>query len=372
VFSDEPFERRQIVGQTIRHTAIPLALLALACALACARPALAAVETERVAEPASDVRDYWTDARLEAAVPPDLPIAPSPAAARGAGTNGSPSWVAGADAGSPPRAAMREGEARPDGVPVVDPSHEEIADPAAPDVSAHGKVFFTVPSGAEAGDYVCSGTAVNSRNRSVVWTAGHCVYPEGGPDFVTNWVFIPGYHEGEQPYGQWPAKRLATTGPWQEVANIKYDLGAAVVRRTGGRRLEALVGARGIAFNQPRDQLYGAYGYPAVPTFYPEFTGEREFRCVSKPTGDDEPGSSGPQTMSIQCDMTGGSSGGGWIAGTTLLSVTSYGYTLELDRLYGPYMSQTAKALYASVRGKPKRKSSGHKGGKGGGKKPRL
>ena len=44
--------------------------------------------------------------------------------------------------------------------------------------------------------------------------------------------------------------------------------------------------------------------------------------------------------------------------------MTSYGYSRELDRLYGPYMSTSAKALYRKVRGKSKRKGSGKKGGK--------
>ena len=249
-------------------------------------------------------------------------------------------------------------------------TRDEITDPSQAEFRPHGKVFFTIPSGAEAGDYVCSATTVNSKNKSVVWTAGHCVYPEGGSGFVTNWTFVPAYHEGTAPFGEWPAKRLATTGPWEGAANIKYDLGAAVVRTSAeGTKLQNVVGARGIGFDQPREQTYQAIGYPAVPPPL-EFTGEREFRCTSPFGGSDEPGTTGPPTMVIDCDMTGGSSGGGWIAGTTLLSVTSYGYPLELDQLYGPYMSSSAKALYKNVRGgKKKKKPKGSKGPKGKGGK---
>ena len=60
--------------------------------------------------------------------------------------------------------------------------------------------------------------------------------------------------------------------------------------------------------------------------------------------------------------MTGGSSGGGWVSRQTLLSVTSYGYAIEPNHLYGPYLSTTAKALYRGVSGKKKKR----KGGKGG------
>ena len=279
---------------------------------------------------------------------------------------GSPSYVAATRPGGAARAGLRSGTPRPAKGVLPGDTRDEITDPAAPEFSPHGKVFFTVPNGEEAGDYVCSGTAVNSRNRSVVWTAGHCVLPESSPGFATNWIFVPAYGAGSEPYGRWTAKRLATTGPWQASRNIKYDVGAAVVRRTPeGERLGGLVGGRGIGFDQPRDHLYRAYGYPAVISpLAPEFDGEREFRCTSRPLGTDNPGTSGPATTSIECDMTGGSSGGGWIVDSTLLTVTSYGYELELDSLYGPYMSTAAKSLYRQVRGKPKRKKAG-KGSKG-------
>lgn len=361
-----------------RHPAIPPVLLALVLALlgAFASPASGGVETARVAQSGGEVRDYWTNARLGAAQPIEAPLAPAGSMSTGArdraASSPAPSYVSAAAPEAAARAALRDGSPdRPSNGIIPGTTRDEILDPAAPEFSAHGKVFFTIPSGAEAGDYVCSGTAVNSRNRSVVWSAGHCVFPEDGTQFVTNWIFVPGYHEGSQPYGQWPAKRLATTGPWQEVTNIKYDLGAAVVRLDAeGQRLQTVVGGRGIGFDQPRDHIYRAHGYPAVPPPL-EFTGEREFRCTSPPTGSDEPGTTGPATISIECDMSAGSSGGGWVVDTTLLSVTSYGYPLDLDQLYGPYMSASAKALYRSVRGKPKKKSAGTKNGSKGSKGPR-
>ena len=329
-----------MVGTMRRHLAIPLALIALLAAA----PA-SAVETQRVADPAAEVRDYWTQAKMRAAEP----LGPVEEAAA-------------------PEPAPRAFDCLP-----IRMCAKEVPDPTAVGVRTHGKVYFSIPKGDRAGDYVCSGTVVNSHRRSVVWTAGHCVYAvdeegEGDvPGFVTNWIFVPAYDEGAQPFGQWPARRLATTGPWQAAGNIKYDLGAAVVRRDPeGRLLQDVVGARGIAFDQPRERTYEAIGYPAenLPTV--TFDGEREFSCVSEPTANDDPGTAGPATMAIRCDMTGGSSGGGWVSFGKLYSVTSYGYSQELDRLYGPYMSTSAKALYRKVRGTPKGKS----GKKPGGKKP--
>lgn len=356
-------------ANTASPRALPPLLAGIAALLLSAAPAAeAAAPVERVAEPASSVRDYWTPQRMRAAVPvgaPDAEVDSTGEAGDRPLLGGAPSYVPSAAAGSPARAAIRNGSAGGGRVPGV--LSDEVADPSAVDLRAHGRVFFTIPQGTEAGDYVCSATAVNSRNRSVVWTAGHCVFEISGGGYVTNWTFVPAYSDRTAPFGEWPAKRLAAPKPWQTVQNLHYDLGAAVVgKNTSGQRLQEVVGARGIGFDLPRDQLYDAYGYPAeLP-----FTGEREYQCESEQAGSDQTVGSGPATMSIDCDMTGGASGGGWISGTTLLSVTSYGYRADPFHLYGPYMSRAAKALYRSVSGKRKRKHHGHggKGGKGGGK----
>ena len=81
------------------------------------------------------------------------------------------------------------------------------------------------------------------------------------------------------------------------------------------------------------------------------FTGEIEYSCASSNRGSDSPGVGGPNTVRTSCDMTAGSSGGGWIAGRTLLSVTSYGYPTEPGVLYGPYLGRgRQEALQAGPR----------------------
>ena len=61
--------------------------------------------------------------------------------------------------------------------------------------------------------------------------------------------------------------------------------------------------------------------------------------------------SASPPTIAIGCDMTGGSSGGGWIVNMkdglgTLVSVNSYGYFSQPDAMYGPYQGNAAEKLY--------------------------
>ncbi len=337
------------------------ALVAAAAALAAAAPAPAA---ERVGEPAAEVRDYWTPSRMRAAepveevVPATAPAPQAPAPVIG----GVPTYVPPAEASAPSRAKLRSGAPRVE-LPMLS---RLVPDESAAGVRMHGRVFFTIPSGPEADDYSCSGTVVNSQNRRVVWTAGHCAYERDGGGYVENWTFIPAYRDGAAPFGEWPAKRLLVTGRYSRAQDIRYDFAAAAVARDpAGQAIQDVVGARGIAFNQVRRQRYSAYGYPVVGRFAGN---RREYSCASDEQGGDRFFPTEPRPLAISCDMTGGASGGGWIApGGVLLSDTSYGYGNDPFTLYGPYLGDAAENLYREIAYKRKKKRGG-KGGKGGGR----
>jgi V8-like Glu-specific endopeptidase len=211
----------------------------------------------------------------------------------------------------------------------------------SPYPTMHGKVFFSDG----AANYVCSGTALTSGNQSVVWTAGHCVN-EGPGGFYTNWAFVPAYRDGAAPYGTWAAENLLTTSAWGNSGDFSYDLGAAVVATNGsGQTLTSVVGGRGIAFNQAAEQRYLSHGYPAAPPF----SGGRMYICDANLGTRDT--SANPPTLGIGCDMTGGSSGGGWVVGNNVLSVNSYGYTTQPNVMYGPYQGSVAQNLYTTASG---------------------
>jgi hypothetical protein len=209
---------------------------------------------------------------------------------------------------------------------------------STPYPAMHGKVFFT-DNGV---NYVCSGTALTSGNESVVWTAGHCVN-EGPGAYFTNWAFVPAYKDGARPYGTWAARTLLTTSAWRTGGDFSFDEGAAVVSTNAGQTLTDVVGSRGILFNQAPVQHYLAHGYPAAAPF----TGGRMFICESDLALQDT--SANPPTLGIGCDMTGGSSGGGWVVGNNVLSVTSYGYQSLKNVLFGPYHGTVAQQLYTSA-----------------------
>ncbi|MGH3950603.1 MAG: trypsin-like serine peptidase [Pseudonocardiaceae bacterium] len=251
------------------------------------------------------VEDYWTPERMRSATPSDLarPGKQNPGKGHGKG-----------------------GKNRTDAV-------QESPQPEL------GKVFFTLGGT----DYVCSGTATTSGNADVVTTAGHCLN-EGPGDYATNFAFVPAYENGNRPYGTWTAAQLFTTSQWANSGDFEYDAGFAVMNEnSSGQSLTDVVGSYPIAFNAPRGLTYTSYGYPAGPPF----DGESLWSCTG--TATDDP--NGSTTQGIPCDMTGGSSGGGWITGGELNSVNSYKYIVDPSTMYGPYFGSTIQSAYAAAAG---------------------
>jgi len=299
----------------------------LGCALSAAiaaSPAAAASSGvaqvgERTIGPPSRVDDYWTAKRMRNAKPAELEL-----------VEGEPQ--------------ARQEQPLPTVAPIPYSSFE-LADTTSYPNRVHGKVFFSKP---EQGNFVCSGTVVDGSNDSTVITAGHCV--NDNRVWSTNFAFVPGYRNGEAPFGVWAASGLFATQQWVQSENLRYDVGAAVIARNpSDQELEDVVGARGIAFNQPAQQLYLSHGYPAASPF----DGSKLWACESQfgwlDTG--LPGS-GPPTMAIGCDMTGGSSGGGWVIdGHNVVSLNSYKYLSQTEVMFGPYFDSTAQNLFNQAQG---------------------
>ncbi len=219
----------------------------------------------------------------------------------------------------------------------------------------NGKVFMTI----DGGNYVCSGTAVDaSAGVSLVWTAGHCVTDGPGHE-ASNLMFVPGYYKGVEPYGRWTFDVLDSTPTWegQGANRFRADVGAArvVLPASSTATFANTIGTRPIAFGQsPAGKRFVSFGYPAAG----KFNGSQQYQCASPFRRWDISAFLDP--MQISCDMTGGSSGGGWILdldadsfadpGEPVASVNSYGYAGEKTTMYGPYMqagtASEAQALY--------------------------
>jgi hypothetical protein len=310
------------------------------------------------ASPAS-VREYWTPERMRRARSADRLVRGLEPATRPADTGGGEPGVV---VPTVPRVPATGSGIAPRALAAPQP--EQLATDRSSAATSfpertHGKVYMTISGGLEPGDYQCSGTAVRSPSHTLVFTAGHCVFDsQFGGGAATNWIFVPGFDEGRRPFGNWTARRLYTTAGWQDSADARFDAGAAVLARDReGRGVQDVVGARGIAFNQPRDQVYTAFGYPAESPF----NGGRLYSCTSAYMGDDTTFGS-PRPMRIRCDMTAGASGGGWVAGEGIVaSLTSYAYECvgvilpcgnpEKGNLFGPYFGGAIQDLYRRARG---------------------
>ncbi|MEU2786962.1 peptidase, partial [Streptomyces sp. NPDC007110] len=209
-------------------------------------------------------------------------------------------------------------------------------------VSTAGRVFFTYQGRTAS----CSGNAVTSANKSTVITAGHCVKLEGA--WHTDWVFVPGYHDGQAPHGRWTAAKTLSTPQWTASEDINYDVGAAVVAPLDGQRLTDVVGGQGLAFNTGYNQRMYSFGFPAAAPY----DGEKFVYCSGTTSRDfllsNDHG--------MGCDMTGGASGGPWFTrfdeatGTGLQSsVNSFKYNFLPNRMYGPYFGADAQNLYQAA-----------------------
>ncbi|MFJ7130690.1 trypsin-like serine peptidase [Streptomyces sp. NPDC098101] len=238
-----------------------------------------------------------------------------------------------------------------------------------------GKVFFDGPEGS----MVCSATVVKDPahpgRSNMVWTAGHCVHKGKKGGWYRNIAFVPSYNDAalatsdlekasrEQiaPYGVWWAEWVKTSDQWiAEGANTggagaPYDFAVIKVtpeKGSSAKSLEETVGsALPVEFNAPavpKIASMTATGYPAAAPF----DGQKMFQCQDKP-GRLSLKANQPTMYRIGCTMTGGSSGGGWVAKgadgkPALVSNTSIG-PASAGWLAGPRLGPEAKGIFDEV-----------------------
>ncbi|MFJ2893755.1 trypsin-like serine peptidase [Streptomyces sp. NPDC087218] len=238
-----------------------------------------------------------------------------------------------------------------------------------------GKLLFDGPKGS----MVCSATVVKDPahpgKSNMVWTAGHCVHAgkEGG--WYRNIAFVPSYNNAGlslaelkkatkqqiAPYGVWWGVWAQTSEQWISQGASTGGLGApydfavlqvAPEKGSTGKSLEETVGsALPVEFNAPavpKIESMTATGYPAAPPY----DGQKAFQCADKP-GRLSLVEQDPTMYRIGCSMTGGSSGGGWVAAgqdgkPALVSNTSIG-PVTAGWLAGPRLGKEAKGVYEAV-----------------------
>ncbi|WP_234435085.1 MULTISPECIES: trypsin-like serine peptidase [Streptomyces] len=235
------------------------------------------------------VLDYWTPERMAALTQPS--------------------------SGSPPKSG-------PDGAPWTG---------SATLSKTVGRLFFTN----HGEDESCTATVVDSANRSTVVTAAHCVNSTDllgdNNEWLSNQMFVPGYHDGLAPYGKFVARAGVADATWllnnqQDALKFDaYDQAFLVLNgNAAGKRVQDAVGAaQRIGFDRPGKASVHEFGYPREASGdpsragLPEFTGARLAYCAGQtreyPGTKDHP--EPPGEWGSPCVMGGGSSGGPRITG---------------------------------------------------------
>lgn len=280
---------------------------------------------------------HWTEARLRSARPRDLHVA------RGDG-----------------RGQRNKPTSKPTGGTTVTGASWTRGGVI---LRASGKVYFEMAGSA----WVCSGTAADDARTgySLVLTAGHCAYDETNGGFAANWLFIPDFDSAptftcaSTAWGCWTAQALvvdsgyANAGSFNTQATVN-DFAFAVVGpggKSGSAQLDSTVGSLAVGFGgvTSGSSLY-AFGYPATGKYH----GSDLTYCAGPVSPD---AYNANLTWGMNCDMTGGASGGPWLAAFdaatgrgTISSLNSYGYT-GIRAMYGPKFNASTQSVYDAANG---------------------
>lgn len=213
--------------------------------------------------------------------------------------------------------------------------------------------------------YSCSGSVVDSPQGNIVVTAAHCVIePQSGVE-TSQLVFIPGYRDGGNSFGRWNVNRFYVHQRWR--TSVEADLPdeardvafLQVSSAEHGESIQSVVGSLGIGFNRGRQQNYAAYGYPSQEPY----DGSKLFSQTAPLLYQDE--SFFPNTLGIQSDFTPGASGGPWLVGQTVLSVSAYRYYNSnklTSYIFGPYFDNQIAKVFIAAGGLAELKAEFHLG----------
>ena len=130
------------------------------------------------------------------------------------------------------------------------------AGPVVPTVGA----LFTVDANGLTGHY-CTASVVDSPQGDLVLTAAHCVTDNGG--YRTDIVFVPGYHDGQDPYGVWTPTRVFVDPRWLSNADQDLDFAFLVVHQQGSTgSVQQVAGGNRLGTNLGFDLPVRVTGYP--------------------------------------------------------------------------------------------------------------
>jgi len=134
--------------------------------------------------------------------------------------------------------------------------------------SAHSPVIAAPRVGAlfsrsASGNHFCTASVVASPGHDLLITAAHCINGGKGGGYNQDIVFIPGYEDGDEPFGVWTVSKLLVDQDWTTASDPDYDVGFVVLNPNGGKNIQDVLGANEIAFNAGYTNLVRVTGYPS-------------------------------------------------------------------------------------------------------------
>ncbi|MCQ4043077.1 trypsin-like serine peptidase [Streptantibioticus rubrisoli] len=212
------------------------------------------------------------------------------------------------------------------------PAADVLADPGvshAVPVSQLAPQIGAVFNGGLNGAHHCTASVVNSPGGDLIVTAAHCLGS-------TSDVFVPGYHDGNAPYGVWRLRRIVVDAQWSAGSDQDHDVAFAVVEPLNGRTVQSVVGGYALGIDQGTDS-------PVTITGYPQAT-QTPITCTNRISA-----YSGTQLRIYCTGFTGGTSGSPWVVGSGMVIgvIGGYqqgGYTADIS--YSVAFGASVKSLY--------------------------
>jgi hypothetical protein len=157
-----------------------------------------------------------------------------------------------ADSANPVNAALSTGS----GVPVAQSATASLTGQSFDGVAAVG-ALFTETNG-QLGTHFCTASVVNSTAGDLALTAAHCVSGLTGTI-----VFVPGYTNGQTPYGVWQVTKVYTDSAWDSTQNPNDDVAfLQLADAPDGVPIQNVTGAETLDTGTQGGQLVQVVGYP--------------------------------------------------------------------------------------------------------------
>jgi len=150
------------------------------------------------------------------------------------------------------------------------------------------------------GDHFCTASVISSPGRELLITAAHCINGGKNGGYRQDLVFIPGYRDGQAPYGIWTPAQLVVAPQWMKSSDPDFDVGFIVLKPNDGKKIEDVLGANKLGIDPGYRNRVRVTGYPAsedAPVTCSNWTSEQS-----------------PSQLRFECGgFTGGTSGSPWV-----------------------------------------------------------